>query len=127
MSSFPPPPIPITLPKVIDSLKLAFPYIKHKGLKTLVADVLMTGHIDQKPRFIIQRLHVWQMAGIHWQVGRLLKDVIMRAELIDAGFLAKYDDSELSGINIRTRQIPEWVEARKRRRQAAALPQPPTT
>ncbi len=124
MSSFPPPPIPITIPKVIDSLKLAFPYIRHKVLKTLVAEILMTGHIDHKSRFIIRGLHTAQMAGIHWQVGRLLRDVIMRSEITDAEFLARYDDSELSGINVRTRQIPEWVEVRKRRRQAPVVSQP---
>ena len=124
MSSFPPPPIPITIPKVIDSLKLAFPYIKHKVLKGLVAEILMTGHIDHKSLFIIQGLHTPLMAGIHWQVGRLLGSVILRSEITDAEFLAKYDDSELSGINVRTRQIQELVEVRKRRRQAPVVSPP---
>lgn len=126
MSSFPPPPppIPITIPKVIDSLKLAFPYITHKGLKNVVAGILMTGHIDHESRFYLSGLHVWQMTGIHWQVSRLLKSVILRSEITDNGLLARYDNSELSGINTYVRQIPEWVEERKRRRQAPVVSQP---
>lgn len=105
-------PIPVTLPKAIDALKLAFPYITHKGLKNVVAGILMTGHIDHESRFYLSGLHVWQMTGIHWQVSRLLKSVILRSEITDTEFLARYDNSQFSGINTHVRQIPELVENR---------------